>query len=410
MLEGKNNWKAWLYLIPSLLLLGVFSFYPIVNTFIVAFLRDYHPVSNVYQENLEAIHAAGQSVFTFGNFATVLNLPGFKYAILNTAILALISVPVSVIIALLISALLVSIKKLRGFFQTLFFLPYVTSAMAVAMAFTVIFANTGTTADVYPSPVNSVLRAVGLEKPIMKVLDWLHYQESGKKQWCDYLCVELDGETFKIDEETGLREIDIRYQNDKASAGMFGTFPFESAEEYYLYLKSDTATENLHRHKFETLGYIDWVGANASWGSAIIVMLFYSVWSALAFKILVFTGGLTSIDKQYYDAAKVDATSKWRTFWKITVPMMSPLIVYILITSLIGSFKVYTSVVGLFGDTMGPAGAPGSMQTFVGLVYIFTKQGNEAIHLGSAAALILFVIILIVTQLTNMITKKRVHY
>ena len=407
MLEGKNNWKAWLYLIPSLVLLGIFSFYPIVKSFIIAFLRDYSPTAEVYRNNIANIRANGLSIFTFQNFITVFKNPQFTYAVLNTMIIAFVSVPISIIISLIIAVLITSIKKLKGFFQTLYFLPYVTSAMAVAMAFTVMFANNGNvTTGISMGPVNSVIESVGLKVPLTKMLDKLHWDMEGKETWCNAVFYEKDMKTVKE------KELQDAYDAYVAAhgTGLFDDLEYNSPEEYRQSFLNDKSLYNKHRHRFETLGYIDWVGKNASWGSAIFVVLLYSVWAGLAFKILVFTGGITGIDKQYYDAAKIDNTSKWRTFWKITVPMMSPLIVYILITSLIGSFKTYGSIVGLYGTTMGPAARAGLMQTFVGIVYSYMAQGNELIHIGAAASVFLFALIFVITKLTNRFTKKRVHY
>jgi len=406
MLEGKNNWKAWLYLAPALILLGVFSFYPIIKSFIIAFIRDYSPVQSVFDKAIAANKEAGLSFFTFKNFISVFKNVNFKYAVVNTLLIAFISVPISVIFSLLISVLLTSIKKLKGFFQTLFFLPYVTSAMAVAMAFSVLFANTGSLANgMSLGPVNTVIEAIGLKAPLTKMFDSIEWAQNGKSTWNAYICEDGKGNILEDRLET-------KYKSYVSSQNLLGeeieyTDMYDYQENF---LKANTNSYNKSRYHFATLGYIDWIGAQATWGTAILVVLLYSIWAGMAFKILVFTGGLTSIDKQYYDAAKIDGTSKWRTFWRITVPMMSPLIVYILITSLIGSFKAYTSIVGLFGDTMGPAGSAGLMMTFVGLVYQYMGEGNELIHLGAAAAVSLFLIILVITQITNRFTKKRVHY
>ena len=422
MLEGKNNWKAWLYLLPALILLGIFSFYPIIKSFIIAFIRDYNPVKSVFEDNIAKNNAAGLSLFTFQNFITVFKGAYFKNAIVNTLLIAFISVPSSVILSLLISVLLIGITKMRGFFQTLFFLPYVTSAMAVAMAFTVLFANTGAQATGFAQgPVNTVIDAIGLKNVLITQLDSMEWNQNGKANWYAYICVSSKAKVkdntvdadYVYDNYVDHDQLDSKYKAYSSLQLIIGTDPSEilTEEEYWnKTLYSDTSVYEKYRYHFKQLGYIDWVGAYATWGSAIVVTLIYSIWAGMAFKILVFTGGLTSIDKQYYDAAKIDGTSKWRTFWRITVPMMSPLIVYILITSLIGSFKTYTSIVGLFGTEMGPAGSPGTMMTFVGLVYQYMGEGNELIHLGAAAAVTLFLIILVVTEITNRFTKNRVHY
>ena len=84
-------------------------------------------------------------------------------------------------------------------------------------------------------------------------------------------------------------------------------------------------------------------------------MVIYIVWNALPFKILILLGGLQSVNKQYYDAAKIDGTSRWRVFWRITVPLLSPMIIYVVITGFIGGFKEYSSIIGIYGAKMGPA-------------------------------------------------------
>ena len=135
-------------------------------------------------------------------------------------------------------------------------------------------------------------------------------------------------------------------------------------------------------------------------------MVIYIVWNALPFKILILLGGLQSVNKQYYDAAKVDGTSRARVFWRITVPLLSPMLAYVIITGFIGGFKEYSSIVGIFGDEMGPNGR---MNTMVGFIY---KELTDTQNYGraSAAALILFGIILIVTLLNLYVSKKKVHY
>ena len=161
---------------------------------------------------------------------------------------------------------------------------------------------------------------------------------------------------------------------------------------------------------------INWINAfkniNQEGGSTyvanITVMVIYIVWNALPFKILILLGGLQGVNKQYYEAAKIDGASRIRTFFRITVPLLSPMIAYVVITGFIGGFKEYSSIVGIFGESMGPAGTPGQMNTMVGFIYDSLGSDNEG--RASAAALILFVIILIVTALNSYVSKKRVHY
>ena len=119
-------------------------------------------------------------------------------------------------------------------------------------------------------------------------------------------------------------------------------------------------------------------------------------------KILL--GGLQSINKQYYDAAKIDGASRRRIFFRVTIPLLAPMLAYVIITGFIGGFKEYTSVVGVFDADMGPTGQAGSMQTMVGLVYK-ALETNKAGH-ASAAALILFAIIFVVTMINLRVNKR----
>jgi len=153
---------------------------------------------------------------------------------------------------------------------------------------------------------------------------------------------------------------------------------------------------------------INWINAGSEYWANITVMVVYIVWNALPFKILVLLGGLQSINKQYYDAAKVDGTPRRRVFTKITVPLLSPMIAYVVITGFIGGFKEYSSIVGIFGEDMGPAGAPDRLNTMVG--YIYDALPKSQYGQASAAALILFGIILVVTMINSYVSKKRVHF
>jgi multiple sugar transport system permease protein len=154
--------------------------------------------------------------------------------------------------------------------------------------------------------------------------------------------------------------------------------------------------------------HINWINVGSTYMANIAVMVVYIVWNALPFKILVLLGGLQAINKQYYDAAKVDGTSRKRIFARITVPLLSPMLAYVIITGFIGGFKEYTSIVGIFGETMGPPNDAGRLNTMVGFIYdqLSGKHHGRA----SAAALILFVVIFIVTQINMKVGKKNVHY
>ncbi len=153
---------------------------------------------------------------------------------------------------------------------------------------------------------------------------------------------------------------------------------------------------------------INWINYGSTYEANMFVMIVYIVWNALPFKILVLLGGLQSINKQYYDAAKVDGTRPARIFSRITVPLLSPMLAYVVITGFIGGFKEYTSIVGIFGENMGPPDAEGRLNTMVGFIYDALETNSQG--RASAAALILFGIILVVTMINMQVSKKRVHY
>jgi multiple sugar transport system permease protein len=153
---------------------------------------------------------------------------------------------------------------------------------------------------------------------------------------------------------------------------------------------------------------VNWINAGSSYIANITVMVIYIVWNALPFKILILLGGLQSINKQYYDAAKVDGTPKRRVLTRITIPLLSPMLAYVIITGFIGGFKEYSSIVGIFGEKMGPADDAGRLNTMVGFVYDALERDSQG--RASAAALILFAIILVVTIINNKFIKKHVHY
>jgi len=137
------------------------------------------------------------------------------------------------------------------------------------------------------------------------------------------------------------------------------------------------------------------------------VLCFYTIWVVLPFKILILTSAISSVNPVYYNAAKVDGTSKIRTFFRITLPMISPMIFYLIITGFIGAFKAYSDAVALFGTNLNAA----EMNTIVGYVYdmLYGDSGGYPSY-ASAAAIILFVIVLTITCINLMVSKKRAHY
>jgi multiple sugar transport system permease protein len=310
------NWaKAAIFLLPAVGLLGVFTFWPIVNAFQLVIYRGY---------NLSDGTITGYTVF--GNFLTVLNEDNFIFPtahthssiLLNTVAIVFLSVPIAVFIALGVASALNRIKGLKNLFQTIYFLPYVTNSIAIGLVFA------------------------------------------------------------------------------------------------YMFQKQNTGLVNQLMELFGVIGegeQLSWIDYGATYWRAMAVLIIYAIWSSLAFKIMVFTTAIQGIDKQYYQAAAIDSTPKSRVFRRITVPMISPMIFYVVITSVIGGFKTYSSVVAIFGDTGQPAGADFNLKTIVFYIYDYLNNavpGNMS--LAAASSLILFAFILVLTLIQMQVSKKRVHY
>ncbi len=158
---------------------------------------------------------------------------------------------------------------------------------------------------------------------------------------------------------------------------------------------------------------LSWFGAgpidfiDGPYWAKMFVLCFYTVWVVMPFKVLILTSALASVDQTYYNAAKVDGTPRLRVFTKITLPMISPTVFYLIITGFIGAFKAYSDAVALFGTDLNAA----EMNTIVGYIYdmLYGDSGGYPSY-ASAAAIILFAIVLTITCINLLVSKKKVHY
>lgn len=167
----------------------------------------------------------------------------------------------------------------------------------------------------------------------------------------------------------------------------------------------------------DTVGLINtmlgWVGVspidfiNGPYWAKMLVLCLYTIWVVMPFKVLILTSALASVDETYYNAARVDGTSKARMFRKITLPMISPSLFYLIITGFIGAFKAYSDAVAIFGTDLNAKG----MNTIVGYIYdmLYGTAGGYP-SFASAAAIILFTIVLTITCINLLVSKKHVHY
>ena len=297
-MKKNNNLKAWLYLLPAILFLGVFMVYPLVDVCFYSLEENYHSISQTY------------TGIGLGNFGHVLSDPFFIQALKNTLILVVITVPVSTGVSLLIALGLSSVKVLKKAFQTIYFLPYVTNTLAVGLVFMILFAKTEYTDGL----INAIIQGLG----------------------------------------------------------------------------------------YETVDFI-----NGPYWAKMMVTCLYTVWIVMPFKILILTSALASVNQDYYKAAKVDGASSGRIFRKITLPMISPTVFYLIITGFIGAFKAYSDEVALFGTNLNAAG----MNTIVGYVYdmLYGDSGGYPSY-AAAAALILFAIVFTITYINLTFSKNKVQY
>ena len=202
----------------------------------------------------------------------------------------------------------------------------------------------------------------------------------------------------------------LPYVTNSIAIGMVFAAMFNIVGSFYGTENEIVVTAGIINNIIEFFGgtRINWINYGSSYTANMVVMIVYIVWNALPFKILILLGGLQAINRQYYEAARVDSTPRWRVFTRITVPLVSPMLAYVVITGFIGGFKEYTSIVGIFGETMGPPNDGGRLNTMVGFIY--DSLSNNSQGRASAAALILFGIILVVTLINLWVSKKRVHY
>lgn len=286
--------RPWLYLLPSLILLGIFMIYPLFDVLVYSLQEGYNSASQTY------------SGIGFYNFSYVLRDPYFLQAVKNTFLLVIITVPLSTGLALLLSLALSSIQKVKELYQTIYFLPYVTNTLAVGLVFMILFKKT---------PYS-------------------------------------DGFINMIIQFFGGNSIDF---------------------------------------------------IEGPYWAKMLTMCIYTIWIVLPFKVLILTSALASVDQNLYKAAKVDGTSSFRTFTKITLPMIMPMISYLVITGFIGAFKAYSDEVAIFGTNLNAAG----MNTIVGYVYdmLYGNSGGYPSY-ASAAALILFAIVLTITMINLLLSTK----
>ena len=285
-----NRYKAYLYLLPSILILTVFTIYPLIKAIVMSFQEGY----SIIDGSFDGINLA--------NYIELFSDDVFVKALTNTSIYVVFVVPVSIILSLVLAVLINDTVRAKPVFQTIYFLPYVTSVIAIGIVWSWIFnSNYGL--------LNYILSFFGIPS-----IPWLN---------------------------------DPRY--------------------------------------------------------ALAALIIFSIWKSLAFNILIFLAGLQSISPEIYQAARIDSTPRTRVFFKITVPQLKPILVYAFLLGLINAFKVYNEDFSLFQSKAGPANSAITV-----VYYIYDKFYNSNDYgVASAAAVVLFVIILALTMLQRAVTRDK---
>lgn len=284
--RAENSPQAWLFLMPALVIIGLFNITPLVKTFIMAFQKG--TLTNLTWNG-------------FKNFQIVLSDPKFHSALGNTSLYAFLVVPIGLIISMAIAMIIYDRVKFKDFFESVFFIPYLTSTVAIGIVFRFLF--------------------------------------NGDYGFINYII------------------------------GFFGVGPID-----FLNNPSMSMT----------------------------TLIIFGIWSGLAFNIVILLSGLRSIDQSYYKVADMFGATKWQQFIKITLPQMIPMFTFLSIVNFISAFKVYLQVYSIFNGT---AGVASSASTAV--FYIFNKFYVENRYgQGMAAAVILFLLILLFTMIQNYVLKK----
>ena len=284
--SAENSPQAWLYLLPALIIILVFHVYPLIKTFIISFEKG--TLNNLVFNGIR-------------NYQIVLSDPKFHKAILNTTLYSFTVVPVGVIIAMIISLIIFEKIKHKDIFETIFFIPYLTSIISVGIVF-----------------------------------------------------------IFLLNNDYGF----INY-----ILGFINVGPINFLDDPKM---------------------------------SMFTLIIFGIWSGLAFNIIILISGLRNVDKNYYKVADMFGATKTEQFFRITLPQMIPIITFLLMINFINAFKVYAQVFAIFN---GKAGIADSATTAV--FYIFNKFYVEYRYgQGMAAAVILFILILIFTMIQNYVLKK----
>ncbi len=281
----------WLFLAPALVLIGIFFFLPVLAALVLS-LTDF---------DIYAVGDIGNTRFVwFRNYTRLVSHPLFWTALQNTFYFALVGGPLT-LAASLGAALLVNARltRFKGFFRTIYFIPFVTTLVAVAI-----------------------------------VWRYLYHPQYGLLNY---------------------------------ALGAFG------------------------------IGPIDWLG-DPKWAMPAIILM--AVWKNFGYNMLIFIAGLQAIPEELYESARIDGAGALRQFRSITLPMLSPTLVFVAVITMIGYFQLFAEP---YVMTQG-----GPLRSTTSMVLLMYEEGFRWWRMGYAAsiAFVLFLIILTATLLQLRLQKR----
>ncbi|MED1203720.1 carbohydrate ABC transporter permease [Heyndrickxia acidicola] len=265
-------------------------------------------VPTLYSFSMSFSHQDG-SGFTLVNYQKLMKDPVFCKAVWNTVKYVIITVPVQMALGLIIALAIERVHHFRWFYRMIYFLPYITSVVAVSWVWRLMF-------DPNVGFLNEFLGLVGIHPQ-----NWL----SDPKQ--ALLCV----------------------------SGVM-------------------------------------------------------IWQSMGFSMLIFMAGLQGIPKQLYEAAQMDGAGGWKIFWRITLPLLNPTIVFLAVTGVIQALQTFTQIENLTGGSSADAGGP--LNSTISMVVYMYKNAFQDFNMqyASAVAVVLFIFILLVTLLQMKILNKSYEY
>lgn len=363
---------AYLFLLPNVLVFGVFSFWPMLLNFWIAFTGG------------QSVLLAERPFVGLDNFRELLNCPsyldpktcqvaGFSFwtGIWNTLFFAVVQVPVMIVVALVTALILNRDIRGRGFWRAVYFYPVMLSPVVVAVIWDwvlkrrgILNALLGDLTEAWNALVAgpgyfAVLAAIGL----------------------------LIGMPLAAALAARLREVPER-------ALRWGTVVAVVAVVALVAGRAGLTLPDWRP--------VNWlIDVRSGW--PMFWVIFVYTWGHLGFYMLILLAGLQAIPKDLYEAAEMDGTSRSRAFWRITLPLLMPTMIVVLVLSLIRAFQVFDEVYVLTG------GGPGQATKMI-IQHIYESAFiGDAKRYGIAAASSVLVagLLLVLTLLQLAATRKR---